>query len=92
MKDWPDPVDTSRLTDADWAEINKLRRASEKGDKAGFAAFKKLFKRDPVRCSRILSAYYPEKMREALKNELAEAGLTEDDLRELLRKAEGSRH
>ena len=92
MTDWPAPSDTSGLTDADWAEINKLRRAYETGgDEAALAAFKELLK-DPVRCTRVIGAYYPEKMREALKDAAAEAGVTIEDFRDLLRKSEGSRH
>ena len=93
MTDWLDPPDTSRLTDADWAEINKLRRAYETGgDEAFEAAFEELLKDDPVRLTRIFGAYNPEKMREALKDAAAAAGVTIEDLRDLLSKSEGSRH
>ena len=91
MKDWQ-PTDTSRLTDADWAEINKLRQAYESGgESALLAALQELLK-DPVRCTRVIGAYYPEKMREALKDAAAAAGVTIEDLRDLLSKSEGSRH
>jgi hypothetical protein len=86
------PTDTSRLTDADWAEINKLHQAYESGGESGLlAAFQELMK-DPVRCTRVIGAYFPEKMREALKDAAADAGVTIEDLRDLLRQLEGSRH
>ena len=56
------------------------------------AALQEVLKNDSVRCSRVISAFYPEKMREALKDAAAAAGVTIEDLRELLRKSEGSRH
>ena len=87
-----EPSDISGLTDADWAEINKLKRAYEMGgDEALSAAFQELMK-DPVRCTRVIGAYFPEEIRKVLKDALAEAGATVEDLRDLLRKSEGSRH
>jgi hypothetical protein len=89
---WPEPSDTSRLTDADWAEINNLKRSYETGGAdAALAALQELMK-DPVRCTRVIGAFYPEKMREALKDAAAAAGVTIEDFRELLRKSEGPRH
>jgi hypothetical protein len=91
MEDWQ-PTDTSGLTDADWAAINKLHHAYESGGETALsAAFQQLTK-DPVRCARVIAAYFPEKMREALKDAAAAAGVTIEDLRDLLRKSEGSRH
>ena len=91
MEDW-EPADTSGLTDADWAEINKLRRAYETGGESALLAAVQELMKDPVRCTRVIGAYYPEKIREALKDKAAEAGLTIEDAQDLLRKAEGSRH
>jgi hypothetical protein len=79
-------ADTSGLTDADWPEINKLKRAyDEGGDKAMSRALEELQK-DPVRAIRVLGAFFPERVREALKDAAAELGITEDDIRDLARK------
>jgi hypothetical protein len=43
---------------------------------------------DPVRSIRVLGAYFPEMIREAIKDQVAEQGMTEDDIRELIRKLE----
>jgi hypothetical protein len=91
MEDWQ-PTDTSRLTDADWAEINKLHQAYKSGGETALLAGIQELMKDPVRCTRVIGAYFPEKMREALKDQAAEAGITAEDLRDLLRKLEGSRH
>src|SRR5215470_5226772 len=81
--------DTSGLTDADWAEINKLRKAYEAGGrKAIDSALKKLAK-DPIRFVAVIGALYPDMMREMIRDQMAEAGITEEDLRELIQKLEG---
>ena len=78
-------ADTSGLTDADWAEINKLRRIWEtKGTKALTKAFDQL---DPVRCYRIMAAFFPERVYNTIRDQMAEKGITEDDLKEMARKA-----
>jgi hypothetical protein len=80
--------DTSGLTDADWAEINKLQKAYETGGrKAIDLAFKKLAK-DPIRFAVVVGALFPEMMREMIRDQMAEAGITEEDLRELIQKLE----
>jgi hypothetical protein len=56
---------------ADWAEIIKLRHAYENAE---LAALRELMKD------------FPEKMRGALKEAIAEAGKTREDLRDLLLK------
>jgi hypothetical protein len=43
---------------------------------------------DPIRCSRIIGAFFPDMMREAIKDQMAEVGMTEEDLREMVRKLE----
>ena len=80
----PDPLG---LTDADWAEINRLKTAYETGGvKALHAAWKQLAA-DPIRFYRITGAFFPEKVREQTKDMLAERGITEEDLREMLEQA-----
>jgi hypothetical protein len=77
--------DASGLRDADWAQINKLRRALEHGgDKALQRALTDL-KKDPSRYLRVMRAFFPVKVREALRDSLADAGITEQELRELAR-------
>ena len=79
----------SDLTDADWAEINKLRRIWEtKGTKALTKAFDQL---DPVRCFRIMTALFPERVYNTIRDQMAEKGITEDDLKEMARKARTKR-
>ena len=53
-------LDTSGLTDADWTEINKLRRAHEDGGQDGLSeAMSKLEKDDPVGYIRVAGAESP---------------------------------
>ena len=80
--------DTSGLTDAEWAELNKLRRIHETdGAKALRKALDELRRNDPVRYFRISAALFPERIYNAMKDDMAERGITEDDLIEMVRKA-----
>ena len=63
-------ADTSSLTDADWAEINKLQRAYQHGEKAFSKALNELAETDPIRFAIVMSAFYPEMVRE-IKDQLA---------------------
>ena len=77
-------VDTSWLADADWAVINKLRRIHEtEGQKAVRKALRAL---EPESYLRVAAAFFPDKVREAIKDEMAENGITEQDLREMAKK------
>jgi hypothetical protein len=89
MADEPFEVaDSSGLTDADWAEINKLRKAYETGGrKALRKAFDELSK-DSIKYVRVVGALYPDEIRESIKDAMAEKGMTEEDIRELIRKLE----
>jgi hypothetical protein len=82
-------IDSSRLTDADWAKINELRKAHKNGCETALSkALGELMESDPIRCSRIIGAFFPDMMREAIKDQMAEVGMTEEDLREMVRKLE----
>jgi hypothetical protein len=50
--------DTSGLTDADWAEINKLRRAYDTGGDKELVKAWEIFAQDPVRAVRVLGAFF----------------------------------
>ena len=77
-------VDMSGLTDADWIGINKVMRACEAG---GFEVFWDEIDKlgDPARQIKVARAFFPDLIREALKDEMAEHGITQEDLKELLR-------
>jgi hypothetical protein len=77
-------VDTSLLTDDDWATINKLRRiyASE-GQKGLSKAMREL---DPSHYIKVMSAFFPDEVREVVKDEMAALGITEEDVKELAKK------
>jgi hypothetical protein len=81
--DDPGIADTSSLTDSDWAEINKLKRAYDEGGVKALSKALEELKKDFSRAFPVLAAFFPEKMREALKDVMAEQGITEEDVREL---------
>jgi hypothetical protein len=87
MSEKPKIVDSEGLSDADWAEINKLLRAYDVGGSDAFwEAMTELGDKDPIRHVAVAGAFFPDLIREAIRDEMAEQGMTEDDLRELLRK------
>jgi hypothetical protein len=74
-------VDSSNLTDADWAAVNRVNRACELGGAIAF--WEELEKLDDVRLQlRVLGAFFPELLRAVIEEEMTEHGLTVDDLRE----------
>jgi hypothetical protein len=79
-------VVSSHLTDADWAEINKLKRAFEHGGKIALSKAVEKLGNDPIRYVNVMAAFFPEMIREKLKDSLADADA--DDVRELIRKLE----
>jgi hypothetical protein len=89
MSDRPElkVVDASGLTDADWIGINKVALAYEAGGvRAFWDEIDKLG--NPAVRIRVAGAFFPDLIREAIKDEMARQGLTVEDLRELLRKNE----
>jgi hypothetical protein len=79
-------ADTSGLTDGDWDEINRLKRAyDDGGDKAFSEALKELDDNPTLRI-RVLGAFFPEMVREAIRDAMAASGTTEEDTRDLIRK------
>ena len=81
-------ADTSGLTDADWAEINRLKRAyNDGGDKALDRALRELDD-NPVLAIRVLGAFFPEMVGGMIKDAMAANGITEQDLREMIQKLE----
>ena len=90
MAKWPfeEPADSSGLSDADWAHLNKLKAAYESGGSKALSKAIGELATDPIRYVRVVGALFPEMINEKIRDALAEHGITEEDLREMLRKAE----
>ena len=83
-------VDSSDLTDSDWAAVNRVNRAYEAGGIDAFWDYlERLGNGDWVFQITIASAFFPTQIREALMDVMADYGLTMEDLRETLEKGEG---
>jgi len=74
------------LTDGDWTELNKLKRAFEDGGKTALAKAVEQLGDDPIRYVNVMAAFFLEMIREKLKDSLADADA--DDVRELIQKLE----
>jgi len=73
-------VDATHLTDADWGEIKRLRAIYEReGQEALSAALVNLVDQDPIRAAHVVGAFIPDQLREAIKDEMAKRGITEED-------------
>ena len=83
-----DIVDASSLTDADWAVINSLRRTCERGGAKALAVSLKKLVADPIRYVRVVGAFFPDMIREEIRDMLAEEGITREDLEEIVRNQE----
>jgi hypothetical protein len=80
-----DVVDPEGLTDADWAEINKLKRAYESGGTKALSKAMDELASDEIRYMTVMAAFYPDRVGEAIKDQMAEMGMTMEDLKELLK-------
>jgi hypothetical protein len=80
--------DTSTLTDGDWTAINKVKYAYGVGGVSGASkALKELQSVDPIRAYKVLGAFFPIQLREVTKDQLAEEGITKENLEEIIRAA-----
>jgi len=87
MSEKPKIVDTEGLSNADWAEINKLLRAYDAGGSDAFwEAIEELGDEDPVRYVAVAGAFFPDLVRKIIRDEMAEQGMTEEDVRDLFEK------
>lgn len=80
-------VDPTGLTDADWGQINALRALYESsGAEALDNALERLSSERPGQFIRIAAALDPASVRDATKDELADKGITEQDVSDLLKR------
>jgi hypothetical protein len=83
-------VDTTDLTEAHCESIDRIKDAYEARGMDGFwDVLEMLGNDDFVFEITIASAFFPTQIREALKDVMTEYGFTMEDLREILRKADG---
>lgn len=83
----PKIVDSEGLSDADWVEVNRLLRAYDAGGSEAFwQAIDELGEKDPLQQIAIAAAFFPNVIREVIRDEMAEQGMTEEDVRELHKK------
>jgi len=69
---------TSPFSDADWAAINKLKRAYDSNGMRGLNnEFDELIEDDPVRAFRVMSVFFPRRTREALEEVIANMDVKE---------------
>jgi hypothetical protein len=65
-----------------WAQ----HTAYERGGQRAFSKALEKLAEDPIRYMRVVGALFPDKAREAVKDAMAELRITDEDLREFLRK------
>ena len=85
-------VNPSGLTEADWIAVNKVRRAYERGGWDAFWSEFETFGEDLILQIMVLRALFPNVMRRAIDDELAEAGFTLEEVPKLLKRNEAPGH
>jgi hypothetical protein len=84
--------DTSGLNDADWLQINKLHDAYRTGGQKALEDAWRRLKDDPIRTMRIYGAFFPDKLRNTIKDVMAAEGMTFEDLKDIIKKAKSAAH
>jgi hypothetical protein len=77
--------DSLGLTDADCSEIHRLSQVYRTGGERALMKAMKRLARDPVQAVKVYGALFPAVVREVLKDQVAERGITEKDLQKLRR-------
>lgn len=86
-------ADGTGLTDSDWEEINVLRSSYEAGGMAGLDnALAALADGNPIQYVRVMAAFFPDLARDTIRDVVANAGLTVEDIDQLIQRAEGRRN
>lgn len=85
--------DTSSFTDADWAAWNELAPILEtQGRTALLEELKRMVENNNPCGVHIAYALFPTAFVDKIKDQMAAAGMALDDLKEMLKNAEPSRH
>jgi len=77
-------VDSSDLTGADWAEINKLKSAYAVGELSFRAALARLAQDHPIRYLTVMYALDPAGTRELVRDNMAANEVGDDAVREMI--------
>ena len=84
-----EPENSTLLNEADRAELTRFEEIyRSEGSDALSRVLREAARRNPVAYVRIMAALAPDVVREQLRDAMAEAGMTADDVREMIRKLE----
>jgi hypothetical protein len=72
--------------------INSLRRTYDRGGAKALSVSLKKLVADPIRYVRVMEAFFPDMIREKIRDMLAEEGITREDLEEIVRTQERPMH
>ena len=83
-------VKTEHLSDADWAELNRLNKIFvNQGIEAFSKALRDLASAEPARYLAISAAFMPQEVENSVRDYMAANGITAEELLEIIEKAEG---